>query len=325
MQLLFCLFLLTVFLLIYRSFTLTLLGTTGEIHVIIIGYFFTGILLVLLFALWQHYLERRLENTDLPRTRWTALPLMGPSMWAHAHGRFAVMQIIACVNWAAFSCWLVWVQIYYQTYLNLTPIQTMLRILPMFFSGVVANIIVALIIGRIDVIYIVAVGTLLTGCANVYFAMIDPRASYWATGFPSACLVVLGADFTFASGTMFISKVSPPNEQSVAGGPFQAMTQIGSAIGLSVSTIVFNGVLKAQSSSLGVSGDQGGDDAPREAQLKAYQAAMWTGFAFGILCTMMCVCLRGVGIVGTTPTQEAEEVDPQGHESRHEKERDVHI
>jgi len=39
----------------------------------------------------------------------------------------------------------------------------------------------------------------------------------------------------------------------------------------------------------------------------------------------MCVCLRGVGIVGTTPTQEAEEVDPQGHESRHEKERDVHI
>jgi hypothetical protein len=275
----------------------------------IVGLFFTGILLVLLFALWQYYLERRLENTDLPRTRWTAPPLMKPSMWTHADGRFAVMQIIACVNWAAFSCWLVWVQIYYQTYLNLTPIQTMLRILPMFFSGVVANIIVALIIGRIDVVYIVgtlltsagpfdglpdsftlttlyiaAVGTLLTGCANIYFAVIDPRASYWATGFPSACLVVLGADFTFASGTMFISKVSPPNEQSVAGGLFQAMTQIGSTIGLSVSTIVFNWVLKAQSSSLGVSGDQGRDDAPRESQPKAYQAAMWTGFAFGILC-----------------------------------------
>ena len=76
-------------------------------------------------------------------------------MWTHAHGRFAVMQIIACVNWAAFSCWLVWVQLYYQTYLQLTPIHTMLRILPMFFSGILANIIVALIIGRIDVVYIV--------------------------------------------------------------------------------------------------------------------------------------------------------------------------
>lgn len=133
-------------------------------------------------------------------------------------------------------------------------------------------------------LYLAAVGTLLTGCANIYFAAIDPSVSYWATGFPSACLVVIGADFTFASGTMFISKVSPLSDQSVAGGLFQAMTQIGSAIGLSVSTIVFNGVLKAQSPSLGVSVDQGGDDAPREAQLKAYQAAMWTGFAFGILC-----------------------------------------
>ena len=80
---------------------------------------------------------------------------MKPSMWTQAHGRFAVMQIVACINWAAFSCWLVWVQLYYQTYLNLTPIHTMLRILPMFFSGVVANVIIALIIGRIDVVYIV--------------------------------------------------------------------------------------------------------------------------------------------------------------------------
>jgi hypothetical protein len=126
-------------------------------------------------------------------------------------------------------------------------------------------------------------GTLLTGCANVYFAAIDPSAPYWALGFPSACLIVLGADFTFASGTMFISKVSLPSEQSVAGALFQAMTQIGSAIGLSVSTIVFNGVLRAQSSRLGVAVDQEGD-APQASQLKAYQAAMWTGFAFGILC-----------------------------------------
>jgi hypothetical protein len=134
------------------------------------------------------------------------------------------------------------------------------------------------------------VGTLLTGCANVYFAAIDPSAPYWVSGFPSACLVVLGADFTFAAGTMFISKVSLPSEQSVTGALFQAMTQLGSAIGLGVSTIVFNGVLKAQSSRVGapVGQDQergeDSDDAPLAAQLKAYQAAMWTGFAFGIVC-----------------------------------------
>jgi hypothetical protein len=127
----------------------------------------------------------------------------------------------------------------------------------------------------------------MTGCACLFFAVIDPNAPYWAFGFPSACLIALGVDFAFASGTLFISKISLPHEQSVAGALFQAMTQIGSAIGLSVSTIVFNTVLRAQSRHLGVSVDQEGDDAPMAAQLKAYQAAMWTGFMFGILCTCL--------------------------------------
>src|ERR1700761_2176900 len=94
----------------------------------IIALFVVGVLLVLLFVTWQHYLERRLENPGLPRTRWTAPPLMKPSMWPRAHGRFAGMQTIACVNWAAFTIWIVWVQLYYQTYLNLSPIHTMLRL-----------------------------------------------------------------------------------------------------------------------------------------------------------------------------------------------------
>ena len=98
-------------------------------------------------------------------------------MWTHANGRFAVMQIIACINWAAFSCWLVWVQLYYQTYLNLTPIQTMLRILPMFFSGVVANIIIALIIGRIDVVYIV--GALFVSARPDYFILALYFSAAW--------------------------------------------------------------------------------------------------------------------------------------------------
>ncbi|KAI9433579.1 MFS general substrate transporter [Lactarius indigo] len=262
----------------------------------IIALFVVGVLLVIVFVAWQYYLERRLENPDLPRTLWTAPPLMKPSMWTRAHGRFAVMQIIACVNSAAFACWLVWVQLYYQTYLGLAPIQTMPRMLPLFFVGTGAGVFVAFTIGRIDVVYIVATGTLMTACADLLFAVIDPSAPFWAFAFPSACLVALGADFTFAAGTIFIAKVSLPHEQSVAGALIQAMTQIGSAIGVSVSTIVFNGVLGAQSNRPGVVPD---------AQLKAYKAAMWTGFAFGLLCTILCVIfLRGVGIVGEKPEQE---------------------
>jgi len=140
------------------------------------------------------------------------------------------MQTIACVNWAAFSVWLVWVQLYYQTYLNLSPIHTLLRQLPTLVCGIIANVLIVLTIGRVDVALIVAMGTLMTGCADLLFAVINPSAPCWAFGFPSACLVVLCADFTYAAGSLFIARISHPHEQSVVGALFQAMTRIGSAI-----------------------------------------------------------------------------------------------
>ena len=92
----------------------------------------------------------------------------------------------------------------------------------------------------------------MTGCTDLLFAVIDPRASFCTFFFPLACLVALGADFTFAADMMFVSKVSHSHEQSVAGMLFQVMAQIGSAICVSMSMIVFNAVLRAHSSRLGV-------------------------------------------------------------------------
>ncbi|KAH9000088.1 efflux transporter [Lactarius akahatsu] len=231
---------------------------------------------VLLFISWQYYLERRLENPDLPRTRWTAPPLMKPSMWTRAHGRFAVMQIIACVSSAAFACWSVWVQLYYQTYLNLTPIQTMPRMLPLFVAGIAASVVIALTIMRVTVVYLVATGTLMTACADVLIAVIKPERTILGVLLP---LNVSGR---------------------VRRGPHvHCWNAMGTAIGVSVSTIVFDGVLGAQSSRLGVAVDANGDNAPLSAQLRAYKAAMWTGCSFGLLGTILCVVfLRGVGIVG---------------------------
>ena len=72
----------------------------------------------------------------------------------------------------------------------------------------------------------IALGTALTSSASLLFAIIDPDAVYWAYGFPAAITAVVGADFVFAGGTLFIAKVSLPHEQSVAGAVFQCMTQV---------------------------------------------------------------------------------------------------
>ena len=37
---------------------------------------------------------------------------------------------------------------------------------------------------------------------------------------------VMGADFVFSTGTLFIAKISMPHEQSVAGALFLTMNQV---------------------------------------------------------------------------------------------------
>ena len=58
-------------------------------------------------------------------------------------------------------------------------------------------------------------------------------------------------------------------------------------------------MLTKESRAAGVAVDKSGLNAPRPAQLDAYRAAMWGGFAFGVLGSLLAALfLRHVGIVG---------------------------
>lgn len=70
----------------------------------------------------------------------------------------------------------------------------MIRMIPMFVSGALCNLVVALIVGRVSGAILLGVGCAATGGACLLFALIIPEASYWAFGFPAAALVVFGAD-----------------------------------------------------------------------------------------------------------------------------------
>ncbi|KAF7976799.1 hypothetical protein HWV62_5654 [Athelia sp. TMB] len=265
----------------------------------IIALLIIGVLAMVLFVAWEHYLES--VHTRTPEKAaaglWTPPPLMKLSIWGRAKGRFAVAMLVAFLNWSSFLSWVFWVQLYYQDYLMLSPILTMVRLLPMFVTGVLCNFAIALCIGRLSLVYIVAIGTVLTGTASLLFALIDPASPYWAFGFPAAVVSVFGADFVFASGTIFVAKIALPHEQSLAGALFNTMTQgttadaaqIGTAFGLTVSTIVFNRVSDRYVPALG----------PHAATLKGYRAAQWTAFGFAMISAVMAaIFLRGVGIVG---------------------------
>ncbi|TBU52453.1 efflux transporter [Dichomitus squalens] len=219
---------------------------------------------------------------EISQTWWTPPPLMLVSIWGRANGRLAAMLAIAFSEWCSFNSFLFWVQLYYQDYLGLKPILTMVRLLPMSAAGVTCNVIVALVVGRVPIVYLVVIGMLFTGAANLLFAVIVPSAPYWAFGFPAAIISVAGADFVFVTGTLFITRVCLPHELSVGGAIFQTITQLGTA-----------------SESLGVALNKGGTNAPKPAQLTAYKDAMWSGFAFALFGVLLAgFFLRGVGIVG---------------------------
>ena len=67
-----------------------------------------------------------------------------------------------------------------------------------------------------------------TTTACLLFAIIVPSTTYWAYAFVGSVASVMGADFVFSAGTLFIAKFALPHEQSVAGALFNTMTQVRS-------------------------------------------------------------------------------------------------
>lgn len=258
-----------------------------------------GLIQIILFVLCEQYLGKhcRFSRDNCP-------PLMRLDLWTRANGKFAVMQAIAFYEWCAFMSWMIWVQLYYQLYEHYTPVQTMIRLLPMSITGLLLNVLISLIINRINVLWLLTSGTLSTSLACLLFAVIKPTFShsYWAFGFPASVLAVCGVDFIFACGTLFVASVARKGEESVAGGVFQSVAQLGKAFGLAISTSVYNGVVFLDSSSTSHSTSHSREGAPVPS-LRAFKAAQWTAFAFATTSFVLAVLFfRNVGIIGHKPT-----------------------
>jgi hypothetical protein len=118
---------------------------------------------------------------------------------------------------------------------------------------------------------------------GAYLALSDPKATYWQYSFPAQIISVVGADFTFACGTLFIAKIAQPYEQSVAAALFQTITTLGINVGLAISTVAQVARMNSEARKLGVTvaADARVKDIPPPILLKGYRAAQYAAFAFG--------------------------------------------
>lgn len=92
-------------------------------------------------------------------------------------------------------------------------------------------------------------------------------------------VVVIGSDFVFAASTMYIATICMPHEQSVGGGLFQTMAELGTAFGSAISTVVFKRADERTDKLLGSS----------SSELPAFHAAFWSGAVMGFIGTFSIV------------------------------------
>ncbi|KAK0442598.1 putative efflux transporter [Armillaria borealis] len=148
--------------------------------------------------------------------------------------------------------------LYYQNYMGLAPLATVTRLLPAYFTGVF-----------------------------LLFALINPASAYFAFGFPAAALAPAGAGFVYACTMIYVTKVVRPHEQGVVGAVVQTMTQLGSSLGVTLSTVISDQVSGGQAHS---------QRSP--SHLDSYKAAEWTNFAFAALAALLAlIVFRGVGVI----------------------------
>jgi hypothetical protein len=99
-------------------------------------------------------------------------------------------------------------------------------------------------------------------------------------------LVVVGADFVFSGGSVLVATLAHPSEQSLAGGLFQTLRQLGTAFGLTVTTTIYNEVTKnADVDAESVGGASNDPADARAALLAGFRAAQWGASVCPVLCT----------------------------------------
>lgn len=240
--------------------------------------------LIACFFCWEGFVEKR---TSRP-------PLMRLALWTRSRGKLACTYIIGGISWMGFTTFFYNSSLYYQNVQETGVIGAMLRFLPSTVSGLICNVLIAKVVHVVPGQILICLGVACTGVANIFMAIAPADEMYWKLPFNAMWLAVLGADFLMAVGSIFVSTLALPSEQSVAGALFQTMVQLGGALGLAFVNVVQNSVSEKQLAR--------GDD-EETALLKGLHGAFFfaAGCSFGALLIAL-VMLRGMGAYNSKKT-----------------------
>jgi MFS family permease len=236
-----------------------------------------SVALIPAFIFWVGRQERLGKPAIIPNSIWR-------------NPEFTSVCITVFLTWAMFNAFGYFTTLLFQDVQHISATQTSLRFLPMVVMGFVTNILTGFLVDKLPASILVLVASLLSAVSPAVYATLSPKSSYWVAAFPAMCLSPVSSDLLFTVSNLVITANFRPNEQALAGGVFNTISQLGNSIGLAVTAMIASSVTM---------GAKNGNAANSQTALDGYRAAFWMCFAAALVSSLVSsIGLRKSGKVG---------------------------
>jgi predicted MFS family arabinose efflux permease len=153
------------------------------------------------------------------------------------------------------------------------PSATAIRLIPMGLVGGTFSVVMGSAVSRFNTKYLLLVGMALCVIAPLPCCFMSPDdISFWKHVFPTSVIGVAGVTITYCTVSIFMLSSVPVNAKSLCGGMVNTAFQIGSGVGLALSSAVVEAAAVKKG----------------HGELKQYETGLWC-----------CVGLAGVGFVAS--------------------------
>ncbi|KAI0503099.1 integral membrane protein [Xylaria bambusicola] len=237
----------------------------------------TSLVLFPVFVFWMHIAAKQKRVVLIPNHLWKQLS-------------FASICVMVMLSYGVLQTMELFCTLFFQNLQQVNPLQSSLQLLPGLVVGSIIGLSTGAFVHRLSPKYIIFVSSLLSSGASAIMANARPEWPYWWASFPAQLLQPASADVLFCVGVITVSEVFPRDMQSLAGAVFNTAAQLGTSLGLALTSLLSESVMHTAE----WHGDQ-----MSAALEKGYSAAFW--LAFGLLlfvCALAVIGLRRFGRVG---------------------------
>ncbi|KAL7919276.1 major facilitator superfamily domain-containing protein [Trichoderma austrokoningii] len=236
-----------------------------------------SVVLIPVFIGWMQYREKHQRNALIPNSLW--------KNWV-----FTSCCLMVLFTTAVCNCMELYSSLFFQQVQHHSALHASLQILPSLISGALTNISTGIFVNRMPVMWSVLISSTISAVAPLLMALIHPEWPYWYDAFFAQILTPLSCDILFTVGLLVVSDVFPAHMQALSGAVFNTCAQLGTAIGLTVTSLIATSVTNTSSDA---------DKGSPSALMDGYRAVFWTMFAaMALTCVLSVLGLRTVKELG---------------------------